>query len=288
MYFENSLITLEDPKSPVSEAYRVLRTNIQFLSVDRPVKSIVVTSTMPEEGKSSTLANLAVILAQAGSRTAVIDADMRKPMVHKLFGLDNRKGLTNVLALHEDYRDYIHKGPHNNLEILTCGAIPPNPSELLSSASMKELLGKMAEQYDYILIDTPPISAVADAAILSTAVDGTLLVAASGIVRSDFLQRAKEQLEQVNAHILGVVLNRIPVKKGSSYSYYYYYRYGRYGRGVKDDKSGAGSGAEGPGCQSSYGGGGSAGYDGDLRGSLVKQDKTLRSAIKRKSKKSKR
>jgi capsular exopolysaccharide synthesis family protein len=255
---------------------------------------------MPEEGKSSTLANLAVILAQAGSRTAVIDADMRKPMIHKLFALDNRKGLTNVLALHDDYRDYIHKGPHNNLEILTCGAIPPNPSELLSSEAMKGLLSKMAEQYDYILIDTPPISAVADAAILSTAVDGTLLVAASGIVRGDFLQRAKEQLEQVNANILGVVLNRIPIKKGSSYSYYYYYRYGRYGRSSKDEKAAVGSRSEGPGGVGGYGGGGSGGYggggsggyggggsdryDGDLRGSLVKRDKTLRSLMKRKSK----
>ncbi|MDD4496094.1 MAG: CpsD/CapB family tyrosine-protein kinase [Eubacteriales bacterium] len=233
MYYENSLITLDDPKSPVSEAYRVLRTNIQFMSVDKPIKSIVVSSATPEEGKSSTLANLAVIMAQAGSRTLIIDGDLRKPMVHKLFNLDNRKGLTNVLALHEDYQDYLHKGPHSNLDILTCGAIPPNPSELLASAAMKEFLSVVGSQYDYILIDAPPIGAVTDAAILSTIVDGVILVAASGQVRGEFLQRAKEQLEQVNANILGVVLNKVTDKIGSSYGYYYYYRYGQKQKGRK-------------------------------------------------------
>jgi protein-tyrosine kinase len=240
MYYESTLITLDDPKSPASEAYRVLRTNIQFMSVDKPVKIVVISSAIPEEGKSSTVSNLAVILAQGGSRTLIIDADLRKPMMHKLFNLDNRKGLTNILALHEDYQEYINRGPHNNLDILTCGAIPPNPSELLASSKMKEFLGEIRNQYDYILIDAPPIGAVADAAVLSTAADGVILVAASGQVKSDFLRRAKEQLEQVNANILGVVLNKVSGRTGNGYSYYYYYRYGQRKKGgrtrVKTEK----------------------------------------------------
>lgn len=225
MYAENNLITLEDPKSPISEAYRVLRTNIQFSSVDKPAKSIVITSAVPSEGKTSTVCNLAIIFAQGGSKTLIIDADLRKPRVHKIFNLDNRKGLTNILALHENHKDYILKGPHSNLDIITCGAIPPNPSELLASATMKEFLKSLTNEYDYILLDSPPINAVTDAAILSSITDGTIIVAAAGEVITDMLVRAKEQLDQVSANILGVVLNRVPTKGRSYYNYYYYYNY---------------------------------------------------------------
>ncbi len=220
---QTSLISLNEPKSPVSEAYRVLRTNIQFSGIDRKLKTIVVTSAGPGEGKSVTTANIAVTFAQNGSRTLIIDADLRKPRVHKLFEIRSNKGLTNVLALHEDYKEYVQHGPVNNLDILTCGAIPPNPSELLSSNSMKTLLETVSEDYEHIFIDAPPVGVVTDAAILSTIVDGTMLVVAAGETQTDHLQRAKEMLDRVNANIIGAVLNKLERSTSNSYYYYYYY-----------------------------------------------------------------
>lgn len=219
----NLLILLNDPRSPVSEAYRVLRTNLQFSGVDRRLRRVVFTSAGSSEGKSVSVCNTAITFAQAGSRVLVVDADLRKPKIHKIFNIQNRKGLTNVLALHEDYNDCIVESPTKNLDILTSGAIPPNPSELLSSKAMKELLEKLLEEYEYIFLDSPPICAVTDATILSTIVDGTVLVAASGKVDRDLLRYAKELLEKVGANIVGVVLNRVPRSDKGKY-YYYYYR----------------------------------------------------------------
>lgn len=218
----NLLILLKDPKSPVSEAYRVLRTNLQFSGVDKRLRSIVFTSAAPGEGKSVTVCNTATTFAQAGSRVLAIDADLRKPKIHKIFKIQNRKGLTNLLALHEDYNECITEGPVKNLDILTSGAIPPNPSELLASKAMEELLEKLLEQYEYIFIDSPPVCAVTDASILSTKVDGTILVVASGGVERDSLQYAKELLEKVGANIVGVVLNKVPRAGKGGYYYYYY------------------------------------------------------------------
>src|SRR5690554_1138679 len=218
---DNMLILLKDPKSPVSEAYRVLRTNLQFSGIDKPLHSIVATSAGPGEGKTLTICNTATTFAQAGSKVLIVDADLRKPKIHRMFNMQNRKGLTNVLALHEDYQECIHKSPATNLEVLTSGAIPPNPSELLSSRSMKELLKKMVEDYDYVFIDTPPVGVVTDASILSTIADGTIIVAAAKQVEREGLRYAKDMLDKVGANILGVVLNKVPRKERGGYYYYY-------------------------------------------------------------------
>ncbi|WHH57520.1 CpsD/CapB family tyrosine-protein kinase [Petroclostridium sp. X23] len=221
-----SLITHNNPKSPISEAYRVLRTNIQFSGVDKPLKIMVVTSAGPGEGKSTTIANLAITFAQSGSKVLLIDGDLRKPKVHKTFNTHNQTGLTNVLAQHADYKQYVKQCDIDNLDILTSGPIPPNPSELLSSNSMKKLLERFREDYEIVLIDAPPVGTVTDAAILSTIVDGTILVAASGQVEIEAAQRAKQLLEKVNANIIGVVLNKLSKNEQGNYYYYYYYYYG--------------------------------------------------------------
>lgn len=235
MLDQNVVITHSDPKSPVSEAYRVLRTNIQYSSVDKPLKSIVVTSSGPMEGKTTTVVNLAVTFAQAGSRVLLIDSDMRKPKLHKIFVMSNTRGLTNLLAEHDDYRRYVRSTDVPNLDILTCGTIPPNPSELLSSNSMKKFMQEVSADYDMIFMDSPPAVNVTDAAIISTFVDGTLLVAYSGHVDTGALKRAKELLDKVNANILGVVLNMLEKNAGANY---YYYQYNYYGDEIKNNKKG--------------------------------------------------
>jgi capsular exopolysaccharide synthesis family protein len=161
----------------------------------------------------------------------LIDADLRKPKLHKVFRLDGKSGLTNAIIENDNYSDYINKGVFDNLDILTCGIIPPNPSELLSSNAMKKLMDCLREDYDYIFIDTPPVGTVTDAAVLSTIADGTILVALSGKVQVDGIKRARELLLKVNANIIGVVLNRLDKNVYGNYYYYYHYYYG------EDDKS---------------------------------------------------
>lgn len=230
MFDYRGIITHENPKSPVSEAYRVLRTNILFSSFDKPIKTLVVTSAGPGEGKSTTILNLAVTFAQQGSRVLLIDADLRKPKIHRLLMLDNSTGLTNLLSTRGDYKDYIKECRIENLSILLSGAIPPNPSELLMSNSMKQFIQQVREDYDIILIDAPPAINVTDAAIISTYVDGTVLVAASGFVEREAVIRAKEILDKVNANIIGVVLNKVDKKTTGRYQCYEYYY------GEDDDK----------------------------------------------------
>lgn len=222
----SSLITYNNPKSPISEAYRVLRTNIQYSSIDNPLKVIVVTSSGPGEGKSTTVINTAITFAQAGSKVLVIDGDLRKPKIHKLMGLENKNGLTNILASKGDFKESIKQVGIDGIEIITCGAIPPNPSELLSSKQMKMLIQQLREEYDLIMIDAPPVGNVTDAAILSTICDGTILVTASGQVDVASVKRAKELLQKVNANIVGVVLNKLDKNSKGNYYYYYYYYYG--------------------------------------------------------------
>jgi protein-tyrosine kinase len=226
MFDENIVITHSDPKSPVSEAYRVLRTNIQYSGIDRQLKTIVVTSSVPIEGKTTTVVNMAVTFAQAGKRVLLIDSDMRKPKLHKVFVAPNTRGLTNLLAEHDDYKNYVRSTDILNLDILTCGTIPHNPSELLSSKTMKEFMETVSQDYDIIFMDAPPVGNVTDAAIISTFVDGTILVASSGHVKIGALKHAKEQLDKVNANILGVVLNQLDKKSGNNYYYYQYNYYG--------------------------------------------------------------
>ncbi|ADL07276.1 CpsD/CapB family tyrosine-protein kinase [Thermosediminibacter oceani] len=221
------LFVMDDPKSVVSEAFRVLRTNLQFSSIDRPLKKVVVTSSIPQEGKSTVIANLAVSIASAGSRVLLVDADLRRPKLYKLFLLENYKGLSNLLAEDLPLDTVVNTTKVENLHVITSGPVPPNPAEVLGSAKMKNFLDEVASLYDMVLIDAPPVNSVADAAILSTLVDGVILVVEEGSTEREAAVAAKQQLDKVNARILGVVLNKVKQQKGGGYYYYYYY----YGEG---------------------------------------------------------
>jgi tyrosine-protein kinase Etk/Wzc len=223
---EARLITHLDPKSPVSEAYRTLRTNLQFSKIDRSVRTMLITSSGPKEGKSTTSANLAIAIAQSGKKVVLIDGDLRRPVVHSIFGLEKDDGLTNYLMNDISFAKMIKKSIMENLSIIPSGILPPNPSELLSSSRMEELIERLKESFDIILFDTPPIIAVTDAAILSTKVDGTILVVSAGQTNFDAVVRAKSLLDNVNAYILGALLNGVEV--GGMYGTYYYYYYHNY------------------------------------------------------------
>lgn len=203
------LITFSNPRSPVAEAYRQLRTNIQFSSLDRPVRTLLVTSTNPEEGKSTTLANLAITMAQAGLKVILVDCDLRRPSIHELFGLRNGEGLTTMVVGDYGERFPLQESGVENLSILPSGPLPPNPSELLGSNRMTEVINKLKAQADYVLFDSPPIIAVTDAAVLASRVDGVILVIKAGETKRELAQKAKALLEKVNANLLGVVLNNV-------------------------------------------------------------------------------
>ena len=232
-----NLVIHADKKSPIAEAYRILRTNIEFSSTDRKVKVILVTSSGPSEGKTTTASNMAIAMAEANRRVLLIDCDLRKPAVHRMFGLVNVKGLTNILVEGLEYSNITNVTEVDNLEIITSGPKPPNPAELLGSHRMKEFLDKVREGYDVIIIDAPPILPVTDAAVLSQYVDGVVLVAGYGLTTFDAAIQAKASLQKVNARILGVVLNGVPTDKRGGYYYYYYYYYDEHGRKHKRKKS---------------------------------------------------
>ena len=231
---ERKLITKENPKSPTAEAYRTLRTNIQFSNIDKEIKTIVVTSSGPGEGKSTVTANYAVTLAQNEKKVLLIDADLRKPRAHTVFNVPNVNGLTNAVAESVDYKKIVQATGIEGLDILTSGPIPPNPSELLGSKKMKAFLESIKEDYDMIILDSPPVGLVTDAAVLSNAVDGTIIVCAVGQAIKEAASNAKELLDKVNANILGVVLNKIPLNDGGYYKYHYYQHYNSY-YGVEEE-----------------------------------------------------
>lgn len=220
---ENSrkLIAKYNPKSPISEQYRTIRTNIQFSAVDQDIRSIIVTSSGPGEGKSTTAGNMAVVFAQQGKKVLLIDADLRKPTVHYTFNLLNNSGLTAVLTKRMELIDAVIQTDEQNLFVLPSGPVPPNPSELLASKSMDGLVNQCLEQFDMIIMDTPPILSVTDAQILANKCDGTILVVSSGKTETDKAIKAKELLDSVNANILGVVLNNKKMEKNDQYYYYY-------------------------------------------------------------------
>jgi len=227
---EGSLVTIEKPRSPTAEAYRALRTNIQFASVDKPIQSLLVTSIAPSEGKTTIAANLSVTLAQGGHNIILIDADLRRPKLHRRLKLPNRKGLTSLFMQPELHLDgTVQKTDTNNLYVMTAGNLPPNPSELLASDRMDFIINNMNEHADMVVIDTPPIMAVTDAVVLSQRVDGLLLVVMVGETKAAAAQQTVDQLRRLNANILGVVLNRVPTR-GSRYYYSngYYYSYQDY------------------------------------------------------------
>ncbi|ANY67330.1 capsular biosynthesis protein [Paenibacillus sp. BIHB 4019] len=216
------LITETNPKSPISEAYRILRTNIDFSNLEEEIRTLMVTSTKMNEGKSTTSANIAVTYAQSNKRVLLIDADMRKPTQHQLFRVSNQIGLTSVLSNQKEWENAIQATSVSGLSILPAGPVPPNPSEMLASKRMDQLLEKMKEHYDIIIVDTPPIMVVTDAQIVASKSDGVVLVIDSGTVKKEVAIKAKASLEHVKARILGVVLNKI--KRSSSEGYLYYYQ----------------------------------------------------------------
>jgi polysaccharide biosynthesis transport protein len=216
------LIVQSSPHDHRSEAFRRLRTNLQFLDLADQPKSIVVTSSLPGEGKSTTAINLAITLADAGSRVALIDADLRRPSIGEYMGLAGEVGLTTVLIGQADLRDAIQPWGDCNLDVLTSGQVPPNPSELLGSRSMANLLELLTSRYDIVLIDTPPLLPVTDAAILSKISGGAVVVAGADTVRRQQLAEGLGSLEAVDARVLGVVLNRLAQNQTDGYKYYDY------------------------------------------------------------------
>lgn len=219
-----NLVTQNDPKNLAAEAYRVIRTGIQFAQAGKELQTIALTSCTPNEGKSTTIANLAVVLTQAGKSVLLIDCDMRNPTVHKNFNLSNKVGLSSCISMGTALSDAVQKTSIEGLYALTGGVIPPNPSELLGSEQMKNVLQRAKEQYDYVLIDTPPVMPVADALIVGRFVDGMILVIASAEVKVEMARDVKNQLVNAGANILGVVLNKVRSEHhGYGYGYYYYY-----------------------------------------------------------------
>ncbi len=218
--FKRKLVVKNDPKSPVSEQYRTIRTNIQFSQIDNEIRTLMVTSSGPGEGKSTTVANLATVFAQQGNKVLLVDADMRKPTVHYTFSITNTFGLTTVLTKQSDLDDAVTQIDTSNLYVLPCGPIPPNPSELLSSRSMDEFLVTALKVYDLVIFDTPPVLVVTDAQLLANKCDGTVLVVSSGFTEKENAVKAKEQLTTSKAKLLGVILNN---KKQDQSQYYYYY-----------------------------------------------------------------
>lgn len=207
------------PKSITAEAYRTLRTNIQYSSFDKEVRVIVVTSSEAGEGKSTTAGNLAISFSQAQKKTIMIDCDLRKPSLHKKFRISNMVGLSDLLKGKESLKEAVHKY-NDYLDILTSGKVPPNPSEMLGSHSMENLIERLKDEYDMIIIDSAPLQAVTDAQILSRKADGTILVVRAEKTKRDSVIQAKELLQKVDANILGVVLNGVEnIRK----KYYYYY-----------------------------------------------------------------
>jgi non-specific protein-tyrosine kinase len=216
------LATLLRPRSGVSEAYRALRANIEFASVDAPLRTLLVTSSVPGEGKTVTAANLATVFAQAGRRVLLVDADLRKPGVHALFDLPNAHGLTTLLRSDEADLDAIaHPTEQANLRVITTGPLPPNPAELMGSQRMRTVLERLKASADLVVFDSPPLQAVTDSAILSSFLDGTLFVIDAGHGRRRAVRPAREALARAGANVLGVALNRIPARADSDYASYY-------------------------------------------------------------------
>lgn len=215
------IITSINPQSPISEQYRTIRTTIDFKMADQGMKSLLVTSSEASAGKSTTIANLAVTFAQQGKKVLVIDGDLRKPTVDKTFKVQNSVGLTNILMNQYAIQDVLQRTRiSENLTVITSGPIPPSPSELLGSNAMKQLLDTVTGYFDVVLLDTPPLSAVTDAQILSSYVEGVVIVVHANQTRKDGLLKAKKLLDQVNANILGVVLHGTEPKDSTSYYYY--------------------------------------------------------------------
>ncbi|MCC7431512.1 polysaccharide biosynthesis tyrosine autokinase [bacterium] len=237
---ETRLITYLNPRSPISESYRIARTNLQFLIPEKgKSRAVIITSSNPGEGKSTTVANMAITNAQAGLRTLLIDTDLRRPVLHTVFGFKKDIGLTSILSGRVSLSEAVLDTGIENLHLLVSGALPPNPSELLGSARMEELIREMREKYDIVLFDSPPTIAVTDASVLGAKVDGCVIIVYSGNTTFESLKRAKQLLTKVGVNVVGSVLNNVDIRSHyGSYSYYYqYYYYYSGDKKIKDRKS---------------------------------------------------
>ena len=221
-----SPVTSVGPRTPPSDAYRALRANIHFASVDRPLKKLLITSAMPGEGKSTIAVNLSISISQNERRTILLDCDFRRPNIHKTIGVANRRGLSHLLASQElSLDDSLQSTAMPNLRVLSIGELPPNPTELLSSEKMQHILQLLSEQSDMLVVDTPPITAVTDAAVLASRMDGILLIIKPGVTRIHTARQTIEQLRRAKANLLGVVLNAVDTRRDGYYSNYYYQHY---------------------------------------------------------------
>lgn len=221
----SELVIYSNPKSSISESIRTLRTNLQFASVDKKIKTILITSSVPSEGKSFIAANLAASFADSGSNVLLVDCDIRKGRQHSIFNLHNKKGLSNLLLkdIKENYKSYIYDSGIKNLSLIFKGSTPPNPSELLNSEKNKQLISLLKEEYDIIIFDSAPLNGLPDSLIMSNLVDGVIITTRAKSTSFALLSETKKSLENINANILGVVLNKTDSKKNTYYDAYYGY-----------------------------------------------------------------
>jgi capsular exopolysaccharide synthesis family protein len=231
---------IDDPtsRSPLAEAFRTLRANLRFSSTDRPIKTVLVTSPGPSEGKSTTAAGLAIAAANAGQKVILVDTDLRRPSVHKLFNISPEYGLTDVLTGNKSVDEALVYMETTGVSVLTTGPLPPNPIELLESEAMVRTIAALEKRADLVIFDSPPLLVVADSQILSTQLDGTLLVLAMNSSRREMCRHAKEILTRIDARVLGLVGNKVR-RSGGGYYYYYYYHY--YGESGKKKSSSSGN-----------------------------------------------
>ncbi|GIK38856.1 MAG: tyrosine protein kinase [Chloroflexota bacterium] len=215
----DAIITLTDPRSAAAEAYRTLRTNLEFASVDHPLRTLLVTSAAPTDGKSAAVANLAVAMADGDRRVILVDADLRKPAQHILFNLSNDKGFTNLFRDDDALKQPpLQAVPNTSLQVLTSGPLPPIPGQLLASNKVAEIMAHLAAMAEIVIFDAPPIVTVNDASLLAAKVDGVLLVVKAGGTKRDHIKAAKDRLEKVNAHLVGAVLTHAQVDATLQYA----------------------------------------------------------------------
>jgi capsular exopolysaccharide synthesis family protein len=214
------LVTSANSKSVVSEQFRTLRTNINFSMPDKELQTILFTSASPGEGKSTVAANTAVVFAQEGKRVLLIDADMRKPTVHYTFHMTNTLGLSNLLTRQANLEEVIKTSDVENLQVITCGPIPPNPAELIGSRTMDKVMEEMKSRFDIIIFDAPPVLSVTDGQVLSNKCEGTVLVMSAGQTEKEGIVKAKEALVSSQANLIGAVLNNFKLEKDHYYQYY--------------------------------------------------------------------
>jgi capsular exopolysaccharide synthesis family protein len=220
-FIEPQLVVVQDPRSAIAEAFRTLRTNIQFKGLDKSLRTLLVTSSAAQEGKSTVVANLAVSLAQTGAAVVAVDCDLRSPSLHRIFALPNDRGLTSLMLSSDGrVRDFLQRSEAGGVDVLTSGPLPPNPAELLGSKRMEGVVQELREQADYVIFDTPAVLSVTDAAVLATRVDGSMLVLSAGKARRESAKKAKRTMEELSASFLGVIVNNVKAERESQSGYY--------------------------------------------------------------------